>query len=142
MLKSKLVMLCVCAALGSAMAEVTIEQQKMLKAMRERPTLVSRDTTTLPGYIIEHWKNNEREYVTNKVFVVTGVEQPTSWSKVIASLEAEALPAKKIKQAKKKAEMNLDKILKALEQAMKKSSSDEEKEFYQAIVDLITEDAQ
>lgn len=128
------------AACGILCAEVTIEQQKVLKAMRERPTLISRDTTSVPGKIIEHWRNNDREYITNDVVVITGHKQHTTWSKVVEELEAEALPEKRVKQAAKKASKNLAKIIKTIEQAKKKASTDKEVELYDALLDLIGEE--
>lgn len=131
-----------------ASAEITIEKQKELAAMRERETVVSRKKISVDGkdYIVEQWKNmpDGREWRTNEVFKVLGVKQHTSWSKVKASLEEslaaaelEAKEMKELKKAVKKAAKNISKVVDAIEKAKKKSSSDEETALYDALLALI-----
>lgn len=131
-----------------ASAEITIEKQKELAAMRERATVVSRKKISVGGkeYIVEQWKNTPegREWRTNEVFSVLGVKQHTSWSKVKAALkeslaaaELKAGEMKELKKAVKKAAKNISKVVNAIEKAKKKSSSDEETALYDALLALI-----
>lgn len=132
----------------AASAEVSIEKQKELSAMQERPRIVARKKIAVDGkaYIVEEWRNapDGRQVRTNEVFCVVGVKQPTSWSKVKAELEAQVQAAegdakamKDLKKIVKKAEKNISKVVKTIEKAKDKASSDDEIELYDALLSLL-----
>ena len=148
-MRNKLVMTAL-VALGALalLAEVSIEKQKELDAMRSRPCCISRKKIAVGGkdYIVEQWRNlpDGREWRTNEVFSVVGVQQPTSWSKVKAELEnkvalaeGDAKEMRELKKVVKKAGKNLEKVVKTIEKAYEKSSSDEERELYAALLAVI-----
>lgn len=135
-------------AASGASAEVTIEQQKKLEKMRERTVVISRKRISVGGkeYFVEQIRNPKdgREWRTNEVFKVSGKEMPTSWSKVRAELEnkvalaeGDAKEMRDLKKVVKKAGKNLDKVVKTIEKAYEKSSSDEERELYAALLSVI-----
>ena len=132
----------------AANGEVSIEKQKELSAMQERPRIVARKKIAVNGkaYIVEEWRNapDGRQVRTNEVFSVVGVKQPTSWSKVKAELEAQLQAAegdakamKDLKKIVKKAEKNISKVVKTIEKAKDKASSDEETELYDALLAIL-----
>lgn len=144
---AKIFLLSLFAAFGAS-AEITIEQQKKLEKMRERTVVISRKRVAVGGreYFVEQIRNPKdgREWRTNEVFKVVGKEMPTSWSKVKAELEnkvalaeGDAKEMRELKKVVKKAGKNLEKVVKTIEQAYKKSSSDEERELYAALLAVI-----
>lgn len=129
-------------------AEVSIEKQKELDAMRSRPCCISRKKIAVGGkdYIVEQWRNlpDGREWRTNEVFSVVGVQQPTSWSKVrsdleskLAAAEGDAKAYKDLRKAVKKADKNISKVVKTIEKAKDKAESAEETELYDALLAVI-----
>lgn len=144
---AKIVLLSLFAAFGAS-AEITIEQQKKLEKMRERTVVISRERISVGGreYFVERLRNPKdgREWRTNEVFKVVGKEMPTSWSKVKAELENKVALAegdskkmREIKKVVKKEGKNVEKVVKAIEKAKEKSSSDEERELYAALLSVI-----
>ena len=144
---AKIFLLSLFAAFGAS-AEITIEQQKKLEKMRERTVVISRKRISVGGreYFVEQIRNPKdgREWCTNEVFKVVGKEMPTSWSKVKAELEnkvalaeGDAKEMRELKKVVKKAGKNLEKVVKTIEQAYTKSSSDEERELYAALLAVI-----
>ena len=139
------------AAAFSSFAALTPAQMAKLARMQERPTLVGRDTTSVPGAIIERWDppiinaDGEAEYVrTSLVTRVVGELQPTTWSRVRDELEARAAAAegdasavREVRKAAKRAQKNLDKVVKALEQAKKKAATDEEIALYDLLLAML-----
>ena len=137
-----------------AVGEMTIEQQKTWAKIRDREMLLSRERVSIDNewYIVEHWQNpgrDKQEWMTNKVFKVTGRKQDTSWSKVKAELEdalavaeVDAGKARKVEQAAQKARKkdakNFAKWISDTEKARSKSS-DDMKDFYDAILEMSTE---
>lgn len=130
---------------------ITPAQKAKLVKMQERPAIVGRDTTSVPGAIIEHWDppfinaDGEAEYYrTNAIVRIVGEKQPTTWSKVREELEARAEAAegdakavRDVRKAAKRAEKNLSKIVKTIEQAKKKASTAEETELYDLILAML-----
>lgn len=144
---AKIFLLSLFAALGAS-AEITIEQQKKLEKMRERTVVISRERISVGGreYFVEQIRNPKdgREWRTNEVFKVVGKEQTTSWSRVktelenkVAAAEGDAKEMRELKKVVKKAGKNLDKVVKTIEKAYEKSSSDEERELYAALLAVI-----
>ena len=144
---AKIFLLSLFAAFGAS-AEITIEQQKKLEKMRERTVVISRERISVGGreYFVEQIRNPKdgREWRTNEVFKVVGVQQPKSWSKVKAELEnkvalaeGDAKEMRELKKVVKKAGKNLEKVVKTIEKAYEKSSSDEERELYAALLAVI-----
>ena len=138
-------------AAASALA-LTPAQMAKLRRMQERPAIVGRDTTSVPGAIIEHWdppyvnELGEAEYYrTNTVVGIVGQKQPTTWSQVKETLEklakdaeANASKTREIKKAAKKAQKSISKIKKTIEQARKKAGTPEEVELYDLLLDIIS----
>lgn len=147
---SKWLLTAMVAAISSAaLAEISIEKQKELAKMRERPTLVDRKRITVDGkdYIVERWLNTpeKREWRTNEVFKVVGKKQTTSWSRVKADLETrlaaaeeDAATYKALASDIKRAGKNVEKVVKTIEKAREKAVSDEEKALYDTLIAVIT----
>lgn len=144
---AKIFLLSLFAAFGAS-AEITIEQQKKLEKMRERTVVISRERISVGGkeYFVEQIRNPKdgREWRTNEVFKVVGKEQTTSWSRVktelenkVAAAEGDAKEMRELKKVAKKAGKNLKKVVKTIEKAYEKSSSDEERELYAALLAVI-----
>lgn len=144
---AKIFLLSLFAAFGAS-AEITIEQQKRLEKMRERTVVISRERISVGGreFFVERLRNPKdgREWRTNEVFKVVGKEQTTSWSRVKAELEnkvsaaeGEAKEMRELKKVVKKAGKNLEKVVKTIEKAYEKSSSDDERELYIALLAVI-----
>lgn len=133
---AKIFLLSLFAAFGAS-AEITIEQQKKLEKMRERTVVISRERISVGGreYFVERLRNPKdgREWRTNEVFKVVGKEMPTSWSKVKAELENKVALA----EGDAKEMRELKKVVKTIEKAYEKSSSDEERELYAALLAVI-----
>lgn len=144
---AKIFLLSLFAAFGAS-AEITIEQQKKLEKMRERTVVISRERISVGGreYFVEQIRNPKdgREWRTNEVFKVVGQEMPTSWSKVkaelenkVAAAEGDAKEMRSLKKSVEKAGKNVEKVVKTIEKAYEKSSSDEERELYAALLAVI-----
>lgn len=58
----------------------------------------------------------------------------------LESAETELKPLRDLRKAVKRTEKNLSKIVKTLQQAIKKAGSEDEAALYQAIIDLLTEE--
>lgn len=144
-MRTDIILSAVAATLATlAFGEMTIEQQKTWERMRDREMLISRERVSIGNewYIVEHWQNpgeGKQEWMTNKVFKVTGKKQNTSWAKVKEELEVDAEKARKAEKsaqkARKKDAKNFDKWIKNTEKARSKSS-DDMKAFYDAILEL------
>ena len=145
-------MITLLAAMAAAnVLALTPSQMAKLRKMSERPAIVGRDTTSVPGVIIEHWdppyinELGEAEYYrTNTVVSIVGKKQPTTWSQVKDALEkhadeaeADAKKTRDLQKAAKKAGKNLDKIVKMIKKARDKSTTPEETELYQLLLDII-----
>jgi len=152
MFNSKLIVFVAAASSLTAFAEISIEKQKELDAMKDRPVLLSREMITDPAgykYIVEHWKNpgeHQKEWVTNKAWKVNGKVQTTTWKRQMDAIKVEldeanveADKARKVEKsalkAKKKDTKNFNKWIDDTEKAKKKSSEDMA-EFYDAILEL------
>lgn len=137
-------------AAANALA-LTPSQMAKLRKMSERPAIVGRDTMSFPGAIIEHWdppyinELGEAEYYrTNTVVSIVGKKQPTTWSQVKDALEkradeaeADSKKTREVQKAAKKAGKNLNKVVKTIEKARDKSTTPEETELYQLLLDII-----
>ena len=142
-------------ATATALAWMTDEQKKKITAMEERPCLVSRDTKTLPGYIIEHWnppiidKMGEAHYeITNKIFTIKGYKQANTWRDTISTLTnalAQSQTAQKIAEATAQAQSNraeratakITNTITYLEEKRDEAKLPTTKAIYQAIIDKI-----
>lgn len=104
---------------------------------RNRRICVNRDTTTLPGYVITTWHRNGRPdtkapaVVTNRLQKIVGKEQSNP-------LQADAKTTREIRKAAKRAQKNIDKILKTIEQAKKKTSDEDEVALYDLLIEMLT----
>lgn len=155
-MSSKIVsFLAACALAGAAFGEMSIEAQKKWEAMKNRTMLLSRQVITDPAgykFIVEHWQNpndGKGEWRTNAMVKVTGRKQTTSWGRVKKELEdnlaretVKADRARKVEKAVSKAiekdRKNLEKWIKETEKARDKSSEGM-KDFYDSILELVTE---
>lgn len=115
-----------------------------------RRIAVSRDTETLPGYVITTWHRNGRPdtkapaVVTNRLQKIVGKEQKNpiqelaeQWRETAAEYEADAQATKDIRKAAKRAEKNLSKVIKAIEQAKKKASDEDEAALYDLLIEIL-----
>lgn len=141
----------------ATLAWMTPEQKEKITAIEERACLISRDTQTLPGYIIEHWnppiidKMGEAHYVfTNKIFTIKGYKQKNTWRETIATLTnnvAKAEAAQRLAEAyalvqsnrAERASARIDNTLTYLEEKRDEAKLPTTKALYQAIIDKINE---
>ena len=104
---------------------------------QNRRICVGRDTTTLPGYVITTWHRNGKPdtkapaVVTNRLQKIVGREQTNP-------LQADAKTTRDIRKAAKRAQKNIDKILKTIEQAKKKASDEDEVALYNLLISILT----
>lgn len=104
---------------------------------RNRRICVGRDTTTMPGYVITTWHRNGKPdtkapaVVTNRLQKIVGKEQSNP-------LQADAKTTRDIRKAAKRAEKNLSKVIKAIEQAKKKASDEDEAALYDLLIEMLT----
>lgn len=104
---------------------------------QNRRICVGRDTTTLPGYVITTWHRNGKPdtkapaVVTNRLQEIVGKEQSNP-------LQADAKTTREIRKAAKRAQKNIDKILKTIEQTKKKASDEDEAALYDLLISILT----
>ena len=104
---------------------------------QNRRICVGRDTTTMPGYVITTWHRNGKPdtkgpaVVTNRIQKIVGKEQSNP-------LQADAKTTREIRKAAKRAEKNLSKVIKAIEQAKKKASDEDEAALYDLLISILT----
>ncbi len=141
----------------AALAWMTPKEKAQITAMEERACLISRDTKTLPGYIIEHWnppiidKMGEAHYAyTNKIFSIKGYKQKNTWRDTITTLTndvAQAEAAQRLAEAVALVQSNraeracarIDNTLAYLEEKRDEAKLPTTKAIYQAIIDKINE---
>ena len=80
-----------------------------------------------------------RSNSTLRVSVTRAVADAKAWKDAAKEYEADAAKVRDIRKAAKRAEKNLSKVVKALEQAKKKSASEEESVLYVLLIDILTE---
>ena len=131
---------------ATAGARTTTALSKSQAAFFEnRRIAVSRDTTTMPGYVITHWHRNGKPdtkgpaVVTNRLQKIVGAEQKNPIQERAEAAEAEAKPLRDLKKAAKRTAKNFDKIMKDMEKAKKKAKDADELAFYERLVEIITE---
>ena len=126
-----------CAALTVPTIHAAALTQAQQSYFRNRRICVNRDTTTLPGYVITTWHRNGRPdtkapaVVTNRLQKIVGKEQSNP-------LQADAKTTREIRKAAKRAQKNIDKILKTIEQAKKKASDEDEVALYDLLIEMLT----
>ena len=131
-----LAIILICSALVPTIHAAALTQAQQ-SYFRNRRICVNRDTTTLPGYVITTWHRNGRPdtkapaVVTNRLQKIVGKEQSNP-------LQADAKTTREIRKAAKRAEKNLSKIVKTIEQARKKAESEEEAELYDLLISILT----
>jgi len=122
------------AASAANAAALTQAQQSYF---RNRRICVGRDTTTLPGCVITTWHRNGKPdtkapaVVTNRLQKIVGKEQSNP-------LQADAKTTREIRKAAKRAEKNLSKVIKAIQQAKKKASDEDEAALYDLLISILT----
>ena len=121
-------------SLIAASKEVLSKKQKNF--FHNRRIAVSRDTETLPGYVITHWERNGKPdtkgpaVTTNKISTVVGKAQANP-------LWDDAQKMREIKKSSKKAQKYREKILKTIQKAIDKADDADEVEFYQMLIRII-----
>ena len=134
--KSRLTILAILATLAALGGALTPSQRSYFK---NRRICVGRDTETLPGYVITTWHRDGKPdtkapaVVTNRLQKIVGAEQKNP-------IQSDAKATQDIRKAAKRAQKNLDKVLKTLEQAKKKAASDDEADLYEHLINLLTPD--
>lgn len=143
MKKTALVLTFAAIAATSAAAAVLTKQQA--DYFKNRRICVSRDTATMPGYVITHWHRNGKPdtkgpaVVTNRLQKIVGAEQKNPIQERAEAAEAEAKPLRDLKKTAKRTAKNFDKIMKDLEKAKKKAEDADELAFYERLAEIITE---
>lgn len=134
-----LLMLCVMAVAGCAFAMTDIERQ-YLRNLSARPRCEARKLVVHGGTtnIVETWRRGGFEWKqTNAVRRIIGKVQSNTFREQIQSYKLDVETVRDMRKKAKKAEKNLEKVLKVLNQAVKKASTEEEAELYQAIINLL-----
>lgn len=134
-----LLTLCAMAVAGCAFAMTDIERQ-YLRNLSARPRCEARELVVQGGTtnIVETWRRGGYEWKqTNAVRRIIGKVQSNTFKEQIQSYRLDAETARDIRKMAKKAEKNLEKVLKVLNQAVNKASTEEEAELYQAIINLL-----
>lgn len=109
------------AATSTAIGKVI--DKRATSFFNNRRICVQRDTTTIPGYVIEHWQRNGRPdtkgpaVVTNKLHAVLGKEQSNPLENEVKPLRQMVNAARK---SKKKDQKTWDNMIKDIEKARNK----------------------
>lgn len=128
---------------GNASAAREVMPKRAKSFFANRRICVSRDTATLPGYVITRWERNGKPdtrgpaVVTNALRAVVGVEQKNSLHVRLKEAQVDAEVIRDIRKRALKAQKNLDKLLKVLYQVLDKAASDDEAALYKALIDLL-----
>lgn len=121
-------------SLIAASKEVLSKKQKNF--FHNRRIAVSRDTETLPGYVITHWERNGKPdtkgaaVTTNRISTVVGKAQANP-------LWDDAQKMRDVKKLSKKTQKHREKILKTIQKAIDKADDADEVEFYQMLIRII-----
>lgn len=121
-------------SLIAASKEVLSKKQKNF--FHNRRIAVSRDTETLPSYVITHWERNGKPdtkgaaVTTNKISTVVGKAQANP-------LWDDAQKMRDVKKLSKKTQKHREKILKTIQKAIDKADNADELEFYQMLIRII-----
>ena len=75
---------------------------------------------------------------TLRVSLDRAVRDAEAWRETAAEYEADAKATKDIRKAAKRAEKNLSKVIKAIEQAKKKASDEDEAALYDLLISILT----
>lgn len=76
---------------------------------------------------------------TLRVSLDKAVRDAEAWRETAAEYEADARATKDIRKAAKRAEKNLSKVIKAIEQAKKKAGSEEETALYDLLIEILSD---
>lgn len=121
-------------ALGLNAKEILSKKQKNF--FHNRRIAVSRDTETLPGYVITHWERNGKPdtkgeaVTTNKISTLVGKAQANP-------LWGDAHKMRDLRKSSKKAQKHREKILKNIQKAIDKADDADDAEFYQMLIRII-----
>lgn len=135
----KLILLLSMAAIGCVFALTDTERQ-YLRNLSTRPRCEARKLIIDGGKtnIVETWRRGGYEWKqTNGVRRIIGKIQSNTFLEQVQSHKLDADMTREMRKKAKKAGKNLEKVLKVLNQAVKKSSTEEEAELYQAIINLL-----
>jgi len=131
-----LAIILICSALVPTIHAAALTQAQQ-SYFQNRRICVGRVTTTMPGYVITHWHRNGKPdtkapaVVTNRLQKIVGKEQSNP-------LQADAKTTREIRKAAKRAQKNIDKILKTIKQAKKKASDEDEVALYDLLISILT----
>ena len=135
----KLILLLSIAAIGCVFALTDTERQ-YLRNLSTRPRCEERKLIVEGGKtnIVETWRRGGYEWKqTNGVRRIIGKIQSNTFLEQVQSYKLDADMTREMRKKAKRAGKNLEKVIKALQQGVKKATSEEEAELYQSLIDLL-----
>lgn len=143
----KVGLLLIAAALAGSALSLTQEERIILRNLGKRERCVSRSPVVIGGTtnIVETWRRGEFVWVqTNAVRRIVGKRQTNTFEEKLAAFKtqleeyrADAEVTKEMRTQAKRAGKNLTKVIKAMEQAIKKAATEEEAELYRMLIELL-----
>jgi hypothetical protein len=143
----KVGLLLIAAALAGSAVALTDEERIILRNLGKRERCVSRSPVVINAVtnIVETWRRGDFVWVqTNAVRTIVGKRQTNTFEEKLAAFKAQleeyradAEVTNKMRGQAKRAGKNLAKVIKAMEQAIKKAATEEEAELYRMLIELL-----
>ena len=143
----KATLLCLAFMSAAAVFALTDQERQILRNLGKRERCVDRSPVIINGVtnIVETWRRGEFTWTqTNAVRKIVGKKQTNTFEERLAAYSAkveeyraDAEVTKEMRSQAKRAGKNLAKVIKALEQAIKKASTEEEAELYRSLIELL-----
>lgn len=143
----KATLLCLAFMSAAAVFALTDQERQILRNLGKRERCVDRRPIVINGVtnIVETWKRGEFTWTqTNAVRQIVGKKQTNTFEERLAAYSAkveeyraDAEVTKEMRAQAKRAGKNLAKVIKAMEQAIKKAATEEEAELYRSLIELL-----
>ena len=135
----RIISICAIVAVGCAFALTDTERQ-YLRNLSTRPRCEDRKLIIDGGKtnIVETWRRGGYEWKqTNEVRRIIGKIQSNTFLEQVQSYKLDADMTREMRKKAKKADKNLAKVIKTMEQAIKKATTEEEAELYSFLIELL-----
>lgn len=143
----KATLLCLAFMSAAAVFALTDQERQILRNLGKRERCVDRSPVVINGVtnIVETWRRGEFTWTqTNAVRKIVGKKQTNTFEERLAAYSAkvkeyraDAEVTKDMRNQAKRAGKNLAKVVKAMEQAIKKAATEEEAELYRLLIELL-----
>ena len=143
----KSTLLCLAFMSAAAVFALTDQERQILRNLGKRERCVDRSPVVINGVtnIVETWRRGEFTWTqTNAVRKIVGKKQTNTFEERLAAYSAkveeyraDAEVTKDMRNQAKRAGKNLAKVVKAMEQAIKKAATEEEAELYRLLIELL-----